>query len=61
MNTSLIKRIPIEYFSNTSKYGRFCIEALPGVIEHNNFSFHTIQHDLYGYTIHPSEYTENNK
>lgn len=61
MNTSLIKRIPIEYFSNTSKYGRFCIEALPGVIEHNNFSFHTIQHDLYGYIIHPSEYTENNK
>jgi hypothetical protein len=59
MNTSLIKRIPIEYFYNTSKHTRFCVEALPGVIEHKHFSFQTINEDLYSYTIHPNEYTEN--
>lgn len=58
LNTSLIKRIPIEYFSNTSKHKRFCVEALPGVIEHKYFSFDTIEEDLYSYVIHPRQYTE---
>ncbi len=56
MTTSLIKQIDVSYFSNSSQFGRFCIEALPGAVEHKAFSFHTINENLYDTIIKPEKY-----
>ena len=59
MNTSLIKRIPIKYFYNDTEYDRWSIEALPGLIEHQQHIFSSPNpHDMYLYrtVIHPFQY-----
>jgi len=47
INTSIIKQIDFNYFKNSSKFGRFCIEAVSGVIEHKAFSFCNLNDNLY--------------
>lgn len=59
MNTSLIKRIPIEYFYKDNPYGRWSIEALPGLIQHRQYIFSLpVPHnmDLYKTVLHPLQY-----
>jgi len=56
INTSIIKKIDTEYFKNTSKFERFCIEALPGVVEHNAFSFCNVDDNLYSTILKQERY-----
>jgi hypothetical protein len=59
MTTTLIQQIDTHYFSNDSKFGRFCIEALPGAVEHNAYSFCTINENMYDTIIKPEKYIYN--
>jgi hypothetical protein len=60
MNTSLIKKIPLEYFHINNDYNVHSIEALPGLIEHKQFWFNDIdlrEHDPYrGFLINPLDH-----
>lgn len=59
MNTSLIKKIPIKYFSSNSEYKNYAVEALPGLIEHKQMVFsqpNPYDLDMYNYVLHPMQY-----
>lgn len=62
MNTSLIKKIPVEYFSVDNEYKTHSIEALPGIIDHKQFWFSDIdtkENDPYkGFLINPLNYSD---
>lgn len=59
INTSLIKKIPIEYFHNNTEYIIYSMEALPALIEHQQYIFsspnpHSM--NLYHKVLHPLQY-----
>jgi hypothetical protein len=60
INTSVIKRIPIEYFYSDNEYKLHSVEALPGLIEHKQFWFSDIDTEktnpYTGFLINPVSY-----
>lgn len=59
LNTSLIKKIPIEYFYPNSEYLRWSIEMLPGIINHPFYAFSSpnpSDMNLVSIVIHPLQY-----
>lgn len=63
VKSNLIKKIPLEHFSDKSMYGRYAMEALPSVVDHKALCLHKLDSSIvnpYHDVIHPKKYVDDN-